>query len=153
MDVSKNRGKPQNGWFISWKTLWTNGWFGGKHPYFWFNTHIPYMDPMGFRCLYRLDRVIRSVISTPGIRRTAAFSRSRSQRGGNLRGKGVLGGWGISFLTWPMAKRLKLFGITYLVGKINFKLFFSRVHWLSEILWYRIRNNRSFSCNRNDQCV
>ncbi len=20
---------PQNGWFISWKTLWTNGWFGG----------------------------------------------------------------------------------------------------------------------------
>ena len=28
-------------------------------------------------------------------------------------------------LTWPMAKRLKLFGITYLVGKIKFKLFFS----------------------------
>ena len=25
-------------------------------------------------------------------------------------------------LTWPMAKRLKLFGITYLVGKIKFKL-------------------------------
>ena len=22
----------QNGWFISWKTLWTNGWFGGKQP-------------------------------------------------------------------------------------------------------------------------
>ncbi len=20
---------PQNGWFISWKTLWTNGWFWG----------------------------------------------------------------------------------------------------------------------------
>ena len=20
---------------ISWKNLWTNGWFGGKHPYFW----------------------------------------------------------------------------------------------------------------------
>ena len=29
------------------------------------------------------------------------------------------------YLTWPMAKRLKLFGITYLVGKIKFKLFFS----------------------------
>ncbi len=27
----------------------------------------------------------------------------------------------------------KLFGITYLVGKIKFKLFFFRVHWLSEI--------------------
>ena len=26
----------------------------------------------------------------------------------------------------------KLFGITYLVGKIKFKLFFFRVHWLSE---------------------
>ena len=24
-------------------------------------------------------------------------------------------------LTWPMAKRLQLFGITYLVGKINFQ--------------------------------
>ena len=27
----------------------------------------------------------------------------------------------------------KLFGITYLVGKIKFKLFFFRVHWLSEV--------------------
>ena len=27
-------------------------------------------------------------------------------------------------LTWPMAKRLKLFGITYLVGKIKFIFFF-----------------------------
>ena len=27
----------------------------------------------------------------------------------------------------------KLFGITYLVGKIKFKPFFFRVHWLSEI--------------------
>ena len=26
---------PQNGWWKSWKTLCTNGWFGGKHPYFW----------------------------------------------------------------------------------------------------------------------
>ncbi len=31
---------PQNGWFISWKTLWTNGWFGVFSPYFWFNTHF-----------------------------------------------------------------------------------------------------------------
>ncbi len=31
----------------------------------------------------------------------------------------------IAQLTWPMAKRLKLFGITYLVGKIKFELFFS----------------------------
>ena len=30
----------------------------------------------------------------------------------------------IDLLTWPMAKRLKLFGITYLVGKIKFKLCF-----------------------------
>ena len=34
-------------------------------------------------------------------------------------------------LTWPMAKRLQLFGITYLVGTIKFTFFF-RVHWLSE---------------------
>ena len=27
-------------------------------------------------------------------------------------------------LTWPMAKRLKLWGITYLVGKIKFTYFF-----------------------------
>ena len=30
-----------------------------------------------------------------------------------------------SILTWPMAKRLKLFGITYLVGKISRSNFFS----------------------------
>ena len=35
-------------------------------------------------------------------------------------------------LTWPMAKRLKLFGITYLVGKISRSNFYVRVHWLSE---------------------
>ena len=29
-----------------------------------------------------------------------------------------------SYLTWPMAKRLKIFGITYLVDKIKFKLLF-----------------------------
>ena len=40
--VSKNRGTgvPQNGWFISWKTLWTNGWFRGFSHYFWFNNHL-----------------------------------------------------------------------------------------------------------------
>ncbi len=27
-------GVPQNGWFSSWKTLWTNGWFGGFVPLF-----------------------------------------------------------------------------------------------------------------------
>ena len=32
---------PQNGWFISWKTLFFDGWFGGfHHPYFWFNTQM-----------------------------------------------------------------------------------------------------------------
>ena len=31
-----------------------------------------------------------------------------------------------------MAKLSQLFGITYLVGKIKFKLFVFRVHWLSE---------------------
>ena len=35
-------------------------------------------------------------------------------------------------LTWPMAKRLKLFGITYLVGKSKVQTFYFRVHWLSE---------------------
>ena len=30
-------------------------------------------------------------------------------------------------LTWPMAKRLKLFGITYLVGKLKFKQTYFRV--------------------------
>ena len=34
----------------------------------------------------------------------------------------------------PMAKRLKRFGITYLVGKIKFKLFFSGFHSLSEVI-------------------
>ena len=42
----------------------------------------------------------------------------------------------IHLLTWPMAKLYIYFlGITYLVGRIsrsNFKLFFFRVHWLSE---------------------
>ena len=35
---TKNRGRktPQNGWWKSWfKTLWTNGWFGGVSHYFW----------------------------------------------------------------------------------------------------------------------
>ena len=37
----------------------------------------------------------------------------------------------MGYFTQPMAK-LKLFGITYLVGKIKF-IFFFRVHWLSEL--------------------
>ena len=38
-------------------------------------------------------------------------------------------------LTWPMATvNFKLFGTTYLVGKIKF-IFFFRVHWLSECIW------------------
>ena len=28
------------GWFISWKSLWTNGWFGGVFPPILGNTHI-----------------------------------------------------------------------------------------------------------------
>ena len=38
-------------------------------------------------------------------------------------------------LKFPLSQWLnfKLFGITYLVGKIKFTLFFFRVHWLSEI--------------------
>ena len=51
--------------------------------------------------------------------------------------------WGVAFfcspfrgiLTWPMAKLSQIFGIAYLVGKIKFKLFFFRVHWLSENLF------------------
>ena len=39
----------------------------------------------------------------------------------------------VHYLTWPMAKRLKLFGITYLVGKIQFKLLFQGFHSLSEL--------------------
>ena len=44
---------------------------------------------------------------------------------------------GIHFLTWPMAKLEKLFGITYLVGKLKFKLFFFRVQdgWVSFFSW------------------
>ena len=46
--------------------------------------------------------------------------------------------WGGCILTWPMAKRLKLFGITYLVGKISRSNLF-RVHWLSEYcLWFHL---------------
>ena len=36
-------------------------------------------------------------------------------------------------LHWPMAKRLKLFGITYLVGKISRSNFYFKVHWPSEL--------------------
>ena len=39
----------------------------------------------------------------------------------------------VHYLTWPMAKRLKLFGITYLVGKIKFKLLFQGFHSLNEL--------------------
>ena len=38
MGVSKNHATPK--WMVSWKTLWTNGWFGEEKNYFWFNTHI-----------------------------------------------------------------------------------------------------------------
>ena len=39
-------------------------------------------------------------------------------------------------LTWPMAKRLKLFGITYLVGKISrSNFFFQGPGRLSENKW------------------
>ena len=41
MGVSKNRRKnPQDGWFIMENPM--NKWmiWGGKNPYFWFNTHI-----------------------------------------------------------------------------------------------------------------
>ena len=31
---------PQNGWWISWKTLWTNGRFGGFSAYFWKYQHM-----------------------------------------------------------------------------------------------------------------
>ena len=39
MDVSKNRETPQNGWWKSWKTLFFDGWFGGKTHYFWKHPH------------------------------------------------------------------------------------------------------------------
>ena len=62
------------------------------------------------------------------------------------RGSGALGGrleprgpWNpqptvcsLQRLTWPRAKRLKLFGITYLVGKISRSTFISGFHSLSE---------------------
>ena len=31
---------PPNGWWKQWKTLWTNGWFGGFSPYFWKHPNI-----------------------------------------------------------------------------------------------------------------
>ena len=40
----------------------------------------------------------------------------------------------VNCLTWPMAKRLKLFGITYSIGKISRSNFYFRVHWLSKLL-------------------
>ena len=48
-------------------------------------------------------------------------------KGSNLSNIFLLGQW-LNF---------RLFGITYLVGKIKFKLFFFRVHWLSEFFNYR----------------
>ena len=55
-----------------------------------------------------------------------------------------------STLTWPMAKRLKLFGITHLVGKIKFDSTFNfRFHWLSEsntfIFYFHHGRNRHWT--------
>ncbi len=42
MDVSKNRGGPPK-WMVKiMENLIEMRWFGGKHHYFWFNTHILY---------------------------------------------------------------------------------------------------------------
>ena len=40
MGVSKIGVGPQNGWFISWKTLLKLMIWGVLRPYFWFNTHM-----------------------------------------------------------------------------------------------------------------
>ena len=42
--------------------------------------------------------------------------------------------WGSVWLTWPMAKRLKLF-LDYIFSRENkVQSFFFRVHWLSEMV-------------------
>ena len=41
LGVSECHGKSGGfQWFISWKTLWTNGWFGGLKPSIFGNTHL-----------------------------------------------------------------------------------------------------------------
>ena len=35
-------GNPQNGWFITWKSLWTNGWFGGVFTPHYFLVQHPF---------------------------------------------------------------------------------------------------------------
>ena len=58
MDVSKNRGKtPQNGWFIWWKTLFFNGWFGGT--IIFGNTNfVQFPQPHFFIIISRVDFLI-----------------------------------------------------------------------------------------------
>ena len=44
---------PQNGWWKSWKTLWTNGWFRGyETPYFWKHLICWWFQHIFFKLLF-----------------------------------------------------------------------------------------------------
>ena len=59
LDVSENRGIPK--WMVYNGKPYQNGWFGGKKPYFWFNTHLDYM----------------TIIVSPAMKRWSPLSRCR----------------------------------------------------------------------------
>ena len=51
---------PQNGWCKSWKTLWTNGWFGGKTHHFWKHPYSKWSHKTGWPGAEWYGRVTRS---------------------------------------------------------------------------------------------
>ena len=90
------------------------------------------MDPMGTLSVWDICRNLKKYLhADSGFRIKAVFSEFKEflEKGNRFAKHGLLA---LHCLTWPMAKLSQLFGITYLVGKIKFKLFFFRVHWLSE---------------------
>ena len=66
-------GVPQNGWFISWKTLWTNSWFGGgggvplflvQHPSRWMRKRISFHTVLTVAFRQKILRILGSVEKT-----------------------------------------------------------------------------------------
>ena len=49
---------PQNGWFIMVPSPIKMGWFGGKHPYFWFRTHMMGYSSSSWRPGASIDLVV-----------------------------------------------------------------------------------------------
>ena len=133
MGVSKNNGTPTASILIGFWNHYKPSILGEKSPYFWFNTHIafPYSalsrnmvpqtlptgrcKPLQFWIEPRWE-VLQSWLVACGD----AVQQQKKQ----IKWDPILLGQWLNF---------KLFGITYLVGKISRSNFYFRVHWLSEL--------------------